>query len=169
VIGPLLGLALIGLAIFLFMRRKKNKNHNQTIAPATGSLPPSGAAVYQQNTYPTNNAPHQAPQNYPNMQQNASAAPLGIMKQQDGYYGAQGTGQPSPLTSHDPQSPYGAPQQWQQPGGQPVYGAPSPSMSPQPQHVQTAQYMTGESRPFSSELQGSYHASPEVSNVQPAR
>jgi hypothetical protein len=102
------------------------------------------------------------------MQQNAAAAPLAAGKS-DGYYGPQGTGPQSPMTSQASQSPYGAPQQWQQPGGQPVYGGPSPSMSPQPHNAQTAQYMAGESRPFSSELQGSYHGPPEMVSGQPAR
>jgi LPXTG-motif cell wall-anchored protein len=167
VVGPILGLALIGLAAFLVMRRKKNKSHNQHIAPTTGGMPATGATAYQQNTYPTNPASPGPPQYYPNMQQNAGAAPLGVAKQ-DNYYG-QSTNPVSPITSQGSQSPYGAPpQQWQQPGGQPVYGAPSPSMSPAPQTVQPAQYVVSETRPFSSELEGSYnHGKPQLINVQP--
>jgi hypothetical protein len=164
VVGPILGLAIIGLAACFFIRRKKNKSHNQTVAPATGSMPPPGATAYQQNTYSSNQG---APPYYPDMQQNASAAPLGIGKQ-DGYYGP-GANPQSPVTSQGSQSPYGAaPQQWQEHGAQPVYGAPSPTMSPAPQNVQPAQYMASEARPFSSELEGSYqHAQPQVINVQP--
>jgi LPXTG-motif cell wall-anchored protein len=165
VVGPLVGLALIGLAAFFFMRRRKNAAHNKHVAPATGSMPPAGATAYQQNSYSANPASSpQPPQYYPNMQQTAGAAPFGVAKQ-DTYYPPGGNPQ-SPVTSQGSQSPYGAPQQWQQPGGQPVYGAPAPQMnpSPQPQNVQPAQYMAGESRPFSSELEGS-----ETVNVQPKK
>jgi hypothetical protein len=145
------------------MRRKKNKTHDQHVAPASGSVPPPGATAYQQNTYPTNPGSPQPPQYYPNMQQNAAAAPFGVTKQ-DNYYPP---GPQSPVTSQGSQSPYGAPQQWQQPGGQPVYGAPSPSMSPAPQNVQPAPYNAAQ-RHFSSELEGSSgHGQPEVINVQP--
>jgi LPXTG-motif cell wall-anchored protein len=162
VVGPLLGLALIGLGAFFFIRRKKNKTNAQHVAPATGSIPPAGATAYQQNTYPTEPGSPQPPQYYPPMQQNAGAAPFGVAKQ-DGFGGPQ-----SPMTSQGSQSPYGAPQQWQQPAGQPVYGVPSPSMSPQPQTVQPAPYVASESRPFSSELEGSYaHGQPQVISVQP--
>lgn len=168
VVGPLLGLAILGLLACFFIRRKKNKSRNQTVAPATGGMPPPGAAAYQQNTYPTNN-PAQPPQYYPDMQQNVAAAPLGVGKQ-DGYYGP-GANPQSPVTSQGSQSPYGAaPQQWQQPGAQPVYGAPSPSISPAPQNVQPAQYMASEGRPFSSELEGNHaYGQPQIVNVQPPK
>jgi LPXTG-motif cell wall-anchored protein len=169
VVGPIIGLALIGLAAFFLMRRKKSKSHNQHIASVTGGMPAPGATAYQQNTYLTNPASPGPPQYHPNMQQNAGAAPLGVAKQ-DNYYG-QGTNPVSPITSQGSQSPYSAPpQQWQQPGGQPVYGAPSPSMSPAPQNVQPAQYVASEARPFSSELEGSYdHGKPQLINVQPKK
>ncbi|KAH5142113.1 hypothetical protein HBH70_081440 [Parastagonospora nodorum] len=168
VVGPILGLAIIGLLACFFIRRKKNKSRNLTVAPATGGMPPPGATAYQQNTYPTNN-PAQPPQYYPDMQQNAAAAPLGVGKQ-DGYYGP-GANPQSPVTSQGSQSPYGAaPQQWQQPGAQPVYGAPSPSISPAPQNVQPAQYMASEGRPFSSELEGNHaYGQPQIVNVQPPK
>lgn len=166
VVGPLVGLALIGFGVFFFMRRKKN--NSSIVAPATGSVGPAPTA-YQQNSYPSD--PNAPPGYYPPMQQqNAGAAgfvPVGVQKQ-DGYYG-----QPqSPMTqgsqSPNPQSPYGAPQQWQQPAAQPVYGAPSPSMSPVPQNAQPAQYNAHEGRPFSSELEGSVaHGQPEAISVQP--
>lgn len=166
VVGPIVGLALIGLAACLFIRRKKNKSHNQHVAPATGSMPAPGATAYQQNTYPTNPASPGPPQYYPNMQQNAGAAPLGVAKQEN-YYGP-GANPVSPVTSQGSQSPYGAAPQWQQPGSQPVYGAPAPSMSPAPQHVQPVQYVASEARPFSSELEGSYeHGKPQIINAQP--
>jgi LPXTG-motif cell wall-anchored protein len=167
VVGPLLGLALIGLLAFFFMRRKKNKSHNQHVAPASGSVPAPGATAYQQNTYPTNVGSPQPPQYYPDMQQNAAAAPFGTGKQ-DGYYPP---GPQSPMTSQGSQSPYGAPQQWQQPGAQPVYNAPSPSMSPAPHNAQpvAAPYNAAQ-RHFSSELEGSnIHGQAEVINVQPKK
>ncbi|KAH8709986.1 hypothetical protein GQ44DRAFT_763285 [Phaeosphaeriaceae sp. PMI808] len=156
VVGPIVGLALIGFGAFFFMRRKKNKSQNQNVAPATGSIPPAGASAYQQNSY--NPASSQPPQYYPPMQQNAGAAPMGVAKQ-DNYYNA---GPQSPTTQGS-QSPYGAPQQWQQPGGQQVFNAPSPSMSPQPQNVQPAPYVVSEARPFSSELPA------ETVSVQPKK
>lgn len=151
VVGPIVGLALIGFGIFFFMRRKKNKNAQQQYgAPVSGSVAAPGASAYQQNNYPTNPGAPQPPQYYPNMQQTGAAAPF-VTGKQDGY---NSSGPQSPVTSQGSQSPYGAaPQQWQQ-GAQPVYGAPSPSMSPQPQHVQPAQYT--EARPFSSELDASH-------------
>ncbi|KAF1913315.1 hypothetical protein BDU57DRAFT_351297 [Ampelomyces quisqualis] len=168
VIGPLLGLALIGGAIFFFMRRKKNKGHNQHVAPAAGSMPPAGATAYQQNSYPIQTGSPSPPQYYQGMQQNPAAATLGVAKQ-DGYYGQGGNPQ-SPVTSEGSQSPYGAHQQWQQPGGQQVYNVPTPSMSQQPQTVQQEPYMASYSRPFSSELEGTHgHAPTEMINVQPKK
>ncbi|KAH7062848.1 hypothetical protein BKA63DRAFT_187560 [Paraphoma chrysanthemicola] len=167
VVGPLVGLALIGFGAFFFIRRRRNKSHDQHVAPASGSLPPPGATAYQQNNYPTNQQPVSPgpPQYYPPMQQNAGAVPFGTTEQKGGFYAP---GPQSPVTTQGSQSPYGAPQQWQQPAGQPVYGVPSPSMSPQPQHAQTQPYIAPEARPFSSELEGSYqHGSPEVISVQP--
>jgi len=99
------------------------------------------------------------------MQQNQGFAPVGVAKQ-DNYYQPQ---MQSPVTqgSHSP-SMYGAPQQQQWQHGQPVYGGPSPSLSPQPQHMQTAPYVAGGDRPFSSELEGSHgHGQPEMVSVQP--
>lgn len=172
VVGPLLGLAIIGLAAFFLIRRKKNSGHDQQFVPATGSMPPAGATAYQANqaTYPGPTSPTQPPQYYPNMQQNAAAAPLGV--KQDGYYGNN--------NPQSPVSPYngGQQQQWQpqqqQPGaGQPVYNnVPSPSLSPAPQQMQPAQApYVAETRPFSSELEGSGahggHGAPEVVSVQP--
>lgn len=167
VVGPLVGLALIGGGIFFLMRRKKNKAHNQHVAPAAGGMPPAGATAYQQNSYPTQTGSPPPPQYYQGMQQNPAAAPFGVAKQ-DGYYG-QGNPQ-SPVTSQGSQSPYAPQQQWQQPGGQPVYNAPAPSMSPQPQPVQQAPYMAPEARAFSSELEGSQgHGPAEMVNVQPKK
>ncbi|KAH7382536.1 hypothetical protein DE146DRAFT_636700 [Phaeosphaeria sp. MPI-PUGE-AT-0046c] len=180
VIGPLVGLALIGLAAFFLIRRKKNAGHNQEFVPATGSMPPAGATAYQANQaqgpYPNNPASPQPPQYYPNMQQNVAAAPLGV--KQDGYYG--NNGPQGPQGPQSPVSPYSGAQQqqWQQqpqqqPGaGQPVYNnVPSPSMSPSPQqlHAAPAPYVA-EARPFSSELEGSVgHGQAEVVSVQPKR
>jgi hypothetical protein len=145
------------------MRRKKNKSRDQHVAPASGSVPAPGATAYQQNTYPTNPGSPQPPQYHPNMQQNTAAVPFGVGKQ-DSYYPP---GQQSPVTSQGPHSPYGAPQQWQQPG----YNGPSPSMTPVPQNAQpsVAPYNATQ-RHFSSELEGSNtHGQPEMINVQPKK
>ncbi|KAJ4363002.1 hypothetical protein N0V83_010120 [Neocucurbitaria cava] len=194
VIGPLVGLALIGLGVFLFLRRKKNKQ-------AQPAAPP---AAFSQHTYPP--GPNSPPQYYPPpMQQNAGApgmVPYGVTKH-DSWAG----GQQSPVTqgsmspSPQNQNPYGAasPQQgWQgqnnmqinqappAAGGQPVYGgSPSPSMSPQAGYAQPGQYGGGGGgggengmykhttetvRPFSSELEGSSyagHGQPEQISAQP--
>lgn len=156
VIGPIVGLALIGLGIFFFMRRKKNKNNQHHVAPVSGTVAAPGNSAYQQNSYPSNPGSPQPPQYYPSMQQTGG--------KQDGYY-AGSSGPQSPLTSQGSQSPYStAPQGWQQ-GAQPVYGAPSPSMSPQMQDVQPAQYTAP--RHFSTELEaGGAQGQPEVGNMQ---
>ncbi|KAH7359557.1 hypothetical protein BKA66DRAFT_230658 [Pyrenochaeta sp. MPI-SDFR-AT-0127] len=188
VVGPIVGLALIGFGAFFFVRRKKSKQAKPQ--PAVGGAPPAAPASYPQQTYPP--GPNSPPQYYPPMQQNNAApglVPFGVAKH-DSWAGPQ-----SPMTqgsmSPTPQSPYGAPPQqgWQGQnnmqinqappvGGQPVYNVPSPSMSPQPGHVLPAQHgadsgmykHTSETvRPFSSELEGSYaaHGQPEYVNVQP--
>lgn len=156
VVGPLLGLALIGAGIFFCLRRK---NKNKT-APATGSVGPAPDA-YQKNTYGA--GPNSPPQYYAPMEQNAGTpgfVPVGVAKQ-DNY-------QPlSPMQQGSPQpgmqAPYGAPpHQWQQP----AYGQSSPNGTPQPPHAQPAPYMA--ERHFSSELEGSHApGQPEVVNVQP--
>ncbi|KAJ4359126.1 hypothetical protein N0V95_002450 [Ascochyta clinopodiicola] len=165
VIGPIIGLALIGFLAWFCIRRKKRSN--PTAAAATGAAPPSNTYnTYPQPAAPT--GPASPPQYYPPpMQQNQAAGtvPFGV---------ADAKHTPSSPTSPvpNPQSMYGTQPQWPQQGGhagpgQPVYNAPSPSMSPQPQgaYAETSahyqQPQAHEARPFSSELDGSSHVVPK--------
>jgi LPXTG-motif cell wall-anchored protein len=167
VVGPLVGLALIGFGIFFFMRRKKNRNTSRNVAPASGSIPAPGVSAYQQNAYPTNPGSPAQPQYYdhPNMSQTGAAAPYDPHKQ-SAYY-PHGPQSPNSQGSH---SPYGtAPQPWQQ-GVQPVYEAPSSAMSPQLQSAQLAQYQHNAPQHFSNELEGSNpHGQPGMTNVREMR
>jgi LPXTG-motif cell wall-anchored protein len=150
VVGPILGLALIGLIAWLLIRRRKKKTQYQPAATAEG--PSASPATYSQ-------GPNSPPQFYPPpMGQNAGAVPFGVAKHDSWAPG---------------QSAYGSEQrQWQghdnlnidqapPMGGQPGYGALSLSMSPQPGYAQPAQYDTGmykhEAQPVRplNELEGS--------------
>jgi LPXTG-motif cell wall-anchored protein len=123
-VGPIVGLALVGLIAWLLIRRRKKKTQYLPAATAEGS-----SAAYA----PGPNSPGQF---YPPpMQQNAGAVPFGVAQHDNWAPGQQ-------------QTAYGAQQQWQGQDNlniiqQPGYGAPSPSMSPQPGYAQPAQYDTG--------------------------
>jgi LPXTG-motif cell wall-anchored protein len=136
VVGPLLGLALIGLVAFFLIRRKKKSKPTTTLPPQSGaamapapnpSQPPAGVAGYT-DTKPQFTSPHQSyydpglqqPQPYP----------------QQGGFGASGDVSPATQYATPAPVPYGAPSpppQQQQTtgvgmgGGQPVYGSPSPN------------------------------------------
>ena len=132
VVGPLLGLALIGLVAFCLLRRKK-KNKPSTLPPQSGtamapapnpSQPPAGVAGYT-DTKPQFTSPHQSyyDQGPPQQQQ--------LYPQQGGF-----GGDVSPATQYATPAPvpYGSPSPppQQQPagvgmGGQPVYGSPNPN------------------------------------------
>ncbi|CAO2652781.1 Nn.00g021920.m01.CDS01 [Neocucurbitaria sp. VM-36] len=178
VVGPIVGLALIGLGVFFFLRRKKNKQAQP--AAGAGAPPAAPNAAYPQQTYPP--GPNSPPQYYPPpMQQNAGApgmVPFGVTKH-DSW-----AGQQSPVTqgsmSPNAQSPYGGPPQqgWQGQNNLQINQAPSPSMSPQQGYAQPTQYggdngmykHTSETvRPFSSELEGSSagQGQPDQINMQP--
>ncbi|KAH6611919.1 hypothetical protein C7974DRAFT_87396 [Boeremia exigua] len=152
VVGPLLGLALIGGLIWFFLRRKK------TAAAAAPPPAQTTAAAAPPQYYP------------PPMQQNASAAPFGVA---DGKQWAPQSPQ-SPVSSVPSPGPYGG--QYPQQGGhagpgqefvQPVYGAPSPSMSPPPLQQQGGyapqqqQQQAFEARPFSTELDATPPVAPK--------
>lgn len=168
VVGPIVGLALIGLVAFLLIRRRKNKKN---LAPAAG-----GAAAPA--AYSGPQGPNSPPQYYSApMQQNAGApgmVPYGV--------GKHDSWAPQSPGGQGPTSPYasGVPQQWD---GQNMqinqaqgYGVPSPSMSPQPQPPIPAQYDTGMHKhanehvmPFTSELAGDYSQpqGPQQGSVPP--
>jgi LPXTG-motif cell wall-anchored protein len=141
VVGPLLGLALIGLLAFFFMRRKKKTLHKQQLAPASGSVPAPGVTAFQQSAYPTG---IESSQNYHKPQQSTTVGPFGVTNQEN-YH-------PGPHS----QSPYDDSQQWQQPGSQPLYEAPShsPSSPPPNLHPTAAPPHNAIQRHFSSELEG---------------
>jgi hypothetical protein len=159
-VGPIIGIALIGLIAWFCIRRKKRTNSSAAAAPpATYNNQPEVVA-------PT--GPASPPQYYPPpMQQNQGAgmAPFGVAKHdswvppQPQSPASQGSVSPNPL------SMYGNQQQWPQQGGhagpgQPVYAAPSPSMSPPPPqgaYVENhASYQQPhEAMPLSNELDGS--------------
>ena len=133
VVGPIVGIALIGLTAWLLIRRRKKKTQYQPAATAEG--PPAPSAAYAP-------GPNSPPQFYPPpMQQNAGAVPFGVAIHDSWAPGQQ-------------QSAYGTQQQWQDRdnlninqapmmGGQPGYGTPSPSMSPHSGYAQPAQYDMG--------------------------
>jgi hypothetical protein len=160
VVGPLLGLALIGFLAWLCIRKKKSKK--AAAAPPAATYNPQSAAPA---------GPNSPPQYYPPpmQQQGAGMAPFGVADGKQNTW-AQPQSPVSQASSPGPLSMYGNqyPQQGGHAGpGQPVYNAPSPSMSPLPQPA-FAENNTGyqhahEARPFSSELDGS----PQVVNVQP--
>ena len=163
VIGPIVGLALIGLAAFLLRRRKKNETQSH---PGAGGVPPAGYA--QQ---PHSDGPNSPRHYYPAMNQNAAApgmVPFGVAKHESWappHSPSSGTMSPNPYSPHvDQTHPV---------GGQPTY---SPSMSPPPGQVQHAQYEDSAmyknpsetTQPFQNELEGSYvHPHPEHVSVQP--
>lgn len=148
VVGPLLGLALVGFLVWFFLRRRKrNQNSN---APADGNAP---AGYSQPSSY------------YAPMQQQEMGSP-GVVPYKDthspGIYGN---------ASPNPQAAYVIPGQQQQQynQGQPVYEADSTGMGyAQPtQHENGVYKHTAQTeRPFSSELEAdSVH--PNMANVQP--
>jgi hypothetical protein len=163
VVGPVVGIALIGiLAFFCLARRKKNKT---AVPPPSTTAPSYLGSPQTQPPQPYNNYP-------PPMQQNQHGlAPYGV---QAGKHDSWATAAPVPVLpytqgSTSPQpigSPYGAPLvQQQYPPPQQAY-AQNPSMSPEPapgyvdEHGVVKQpYSAAETRPFSSELDGNSYQS----------
>ncbi|UPX20720.1 uncharacterized protein EKO05_0010945 [Ascochyta rabiei] len=164
VVGPIIGLALIGFLAWFCIRRRKRSNTTATAA----APPPSTYNTHPQPVAPT--GPASPPQYYPPpMQQTqaASTVPFGVA---DAKYTPQSPTSPVP----SPPATYGTQPQWPQQGGhagpgQPVYNAPSPSMSPPPQGAYAEnstpyqQPQAHEARPFSSELDGSSQVLPKHS------
>ncbi|KAJ4370881.1 hypothetical protein N0V86_008574 [Didymella sp. IMI 355093] len=161
VVGPILGLALIGFLAWFCIRKKKSKKAATPLPPATYNSQPAAPA-----------GPTSPPQYYPPpmQQQGAGMAPFGVADGKQNTWAPQPQSPVSQASSPNPLNMYGNqyPQQGGHAGpGQPVYNAPSPSMSPPPQVAyaeNNANYQQAhEARPFSSELDGS----PQVVNAQP--
>jgi LPXTG-motif cell wall-anchored protein len=159
VIGPIVGLALIGALLWFFLFRKK-KSTTQPQPPMQQSQPNVPAA------YPAS-SPGSPPQYY-DPQKPPNAVPFGVASHNSwaGPPPQSPTSQAS-TSPHPQQGPYGPPQgqqQWQpMPQGQQMY---SPSQSPPPQqgmqaqNVQAYQQPGEVARPFSAEMDGrTYHQS----------
>jgi LPXTG-motif cell wall-anchored protein len=128
VVGPILGLALIGAAVFFILRRRKNKKTTITpqqggasMAQASPSHPPAGPGGY------TETKPQFTPQSQPYGQPYAQPAPQDQYVQQGAYAAQQGYAA-APMS---PAPQYDGPSQYNAPGSPPSqYSAPS---SPPPQ------------------------------------
>ncbi|KAF9693921.1 hypothetical protein EKO04_007981 [Ascochyta lentis] len=165
VVGPILGLALIGFLAWFCIRRKKRSSNTTTAA--AGAPNPYTTHPQPQPLSPT--GPASPPQYYPPPMQQTQSAPFGVADAKPAPQAPSTPASPSP----NPLSVYGTQQpQWPQQGGhagpgQPVYNAPSPSMSPPPQGAyaeNNAGYQHAqahEARPFSSELDGSAQVVPK--------
>ncbi|PSN69256.1 hypothetical protein BS50DRAFT_586588 [Corynespora cassiicola Philippines] len=173
VIGPLVGLALIGGIIFFCLRRKrKNRTAVPTNPPqmtaAAGTYPPPAFAAT------SDPKPPQVYENYSHVQQpQGGMAPVGVAKhdswvpQSPQSYGSQSPnlpnspyqppppGQGQPWQQQSPTAPQSGTQQMLAPQQQ-MYPGASPPASPQPQHMQP---FVANGQPhqgaFSNELEGS--------------
>ncbi|KAF1960514.1 hypothetical protein CC80DRAFT_258450 [Byssothecium circinans] len=153
VVGPVVGLALLGAIIFFFMRRKKKT----TTLPAQPLMAQQAGPNSAAPSYP--GSPNQAHQSaYFAHQQKPGMAPFGVASQ--GSWAPQSPTTQGSVSPHPPQSPYAPPpqQQWQpmpQQGQQmyppPMTGSPPPQMQ---QNMQAYKQPEVNERPFSAELDG---------------
>ncbi|KAL5394498.1 hypothetical protein PMIN02_004894 [Paraphaeosphaeria minitans] len=154
VVGPILGLALVGFLAWFFLVRRKKKT--------TSPPPPMQQQQHNVPPSPYPGSPAQSPAPYYDAQKpSAVAVPMGVASHQ-----SWAAPPPHSPTSQGAVSPHVPPQdlyeqQWQQDQGQQVY--PGPGQNPPPQNVQ-AYAVGGEGkpvgvggygeRPFSAELDG---------------
>ncbi|KAF2014029.1 hypothetical protein BU24DRAFT_251300 [Aaosphaeria arxii CBS 175.79] len=140
VVGPIVGLALIGAGIFFFLRRKKSKKVAAAGGPGGLGGAPAGVAVGGQQPY-TDAKPQMAASPQPGYTQPMGSPGYGNNQEQYNQYGAQ----QAPLS---PAPQYSAP--YNQPGSPPPQGHFAPN-----DQKQTFAHSTDPAQPQAAELGGS--------------